>query len=78
MIVDKKVNAGDTVSPGQALLTMYDRERMQMVATVRESLAMDSRSARRSPRGSIRWGWIATPRSPRSCPRPRPRAGHSR
>lgn len=40
VIVDKKVNAGDTVSPGQALLTMYDRERMQMVATVRESLAM--------------------------------------
>jgi membrane fusion protein (multidrug efflux system) len=40
VIVDKKVNPGDTVSPGQALLTMYDRERMQMVATVRESLAM--------------------------------------
>ena len=40
VIVDKKVNSGDTVSPGQALLTMYDRERMQMVATVRESLAM--------------------------------------
>ena len=40
VIVDKKVNSGDTVSPGQALLTMYDRQRMQMVATVRESLAM--------------------------------------
>ena len=40
VIVDKKVNPGDTVSPGQTLLTMYDRERMQMVATVRESLAM--------------------------------------
>jgi RND family efflux transporter MFP subunit len=41
VIVDKKVNSGDTVSPGQALLTMYDRQQMQMVATVRESLAMN-------------------------------------
>lgn len=41
VIVDKKVNAGDTVSPGQALLTMYDRLDMQMVATVRESLALN-------------------------------------
>jgi RND family efflux transporter MFP subunit len=40
VIVDKKVNPGDMVSPGQALLSMYDRERMQMIATVRESLAM--------------------------------------
>ncbi len=40
VVVDKKVNAGDMVSPGQALLTMYDRQRMQMVATVRESLAL--------------------------------------
>ena len=40
VIVDKKVNPGDTVTPGQPLLTMYDRGRMQMVATVRESLAM--------------------------------------
>ena len=40
VVVDKRVNSGDTVSPGQALLTMYDRQRMQMVATVRETLAM--------------------------------------
>ena len=40
IVIDKKVNSGDTVSPGQTLLTMYDRTRMQMVATVRESLAM--------------------------------------
>ncbi len=40
VVVDKKVNPGDTVSPGQPLLTMYDRQQMQMVATVRESLAM--------------------------------------
>lgn len=41
VVVDKKVNAGDTVSQGQALLSMYDRQEMQMVATVRESLALN-------------------------------------
>ncbi|MDX2036993.1 MAG: efflux RND transporter periplasmic adaptor subunit [Isosphaeraceae bacterium] len=40
-VIDKKVNAGDTVTPGQMLLTMYDPSRMQMIATVRESLAME-------------------------------------
>jgi RND family efflux transporter MFP subunit len=39
-IVDKKVNAGDTVNPGQPLLTMYDPAHMQLIATVRESLAI--------------------------------------
>ncbi len=38
-IVDKRVNVGDTVSPGQPLLSMYDNTRMRMVAVVRESLA---------------------------------------
>ena len=38
MIVDKKVNAGDTVSPGQSLLKIYDPKQMQLVASVRESL----------------------------------------
>ncbi len=40
IIVDKRVNEGDTVSPGQTLVFMYDPEHMQMIATVRESLAM--------------------------------------
>jgi RND family efflux transporter MFP subunit len=39
-VIDKKVNAGDTVGPGQMLVTMYDPGHMQMVATVRESLAL--------------------------------------
>lgn len=39
IIVDKKVNEGDTLQPGQVLATMYDPGRMQMVASVRESLA---------------------------------------
>lgn len=38
-VVDKKVESGDTVAPGQVLLTIYDPAKMQMVATVRESLA---------------------------------------
>jgi RND family efflux transporter MFP subunit len=38
IIVDKKVEAGDTVGPGQVLLTLYDPTRMQLIASVRESL----------------------------------------
>jgi len=39
IVVDKRVEVGDTVSPGQILLTLYDPNRMQLVASVRESLA---------------------------------------
>jgi membrane fusion protein (multidrug efflux system) len=39
VVIDKRVEPGDTVSPGQVLLTLYDPGRMQMVASVRESLA---------------------------------------
>lgn len=38
VIVDKQVEAGDMVSPGKVLLTLYDPTRMQLVASVRESL----------------------------------------
>jgi membrane fusion protein, multidrug efflux system len=38
-VIDKKVDVGDMVSPGQLLLTLYDPKRMQLVASVRESLA---------------------------------------
>ena len=37
-VIDKKVDAGDMVTPGQVLLTLYDPTRMQLVARVRESL----------------------------------------
>lgn len=40
VVVDKKLQAGDTVVPGQTLLTLYDPEQMQLVANVRESFAM--------------------------------------
>jgi membrane fusion protein (multidrug efflux system) len=38
-VVDKRVNAGDTVTPGQVVVTLLDPKQMQMVASVRESLS---------------------------------------
>jgi len=38
MVIDKKVDVGDMVSPGQILVTLFDPKRMQLVASVRESL----------------------------------------
>ncbi len=38
VVIDKRIEAGDMVSPGQTLLTLYDATRMQLVASVRESL----------------------------------------
>jgi RND family efflux transporter MFP subunit len=40
IMIDKRVEAGDTAVPGQVLLTLYDPTRMQLVVTVRESLAV--------------------------------------
>jgi len=37
-VIDKRVEVGDTASPGQVLLTLYDPTQMQLVAHVRESL----------------------------------------
>jgi RND family efflux transporter MFP subunit len=42
-VIDKKVDVGDTVMPGQLLLTLYDPKQMQLVASVRESLTRDLR-----------------------------------
>ncbi len=39
IVIDKKVDVGDMVTPGQTLLTLFDPKRMQLVASVRESLA---------------------------------------
>ncbi len=38
VVVDKKVNAGDTVMPGQVIATLYDPTHMQLIASVRENL----------------------------------------
>ena len=40
IVVDKLIEPGDTVAPGQTLLTLYDPTQMQLVASVRESLAV--------------------------------------
>jgi RND family efflux transporter MFP subunit len=39
IVIDKKVDVGDLVTPGQVLVTLFDPTRMQLVASVRESLA---------------------------------------
>ncbi|MCY2954623.1 MAG: efflux RND transporter periplasmic adaptor subunit [Planctomycetota bacterium] len=39
IVIDKKVDVGDTVMPGQVLVTLIDPKRMQLIASVRESLA---------------------------------------
>jgi membrane fusion protein (multidrug efflux system) len=39
VVIDKRVETGDTVTPGQTLLTLFDPTRMQLIASVRESLA---------------------------------------
>jgi RND family efflux transporter MFP subunit len=38
VVIDKRVEVGDTVAPEKVLLTLYDPTRMQLVASVRESL----------------------------------------
>ena len=37
-IIDKQIDVGDMVTPGQVLVTLFDPDRMQLVASVRESL----------------------------------------
>ncbi len=49
IVVDKAVQPGDTVSPGQTLLSVYDPSQMQLVANVRESLAMKLRVGQQLP-----------------------------
>lgn len=39
IVVDKRVNTGDTISPGTVVVTLLDPTRLQLVASVRESLA---------------------------------------
>lgn len=39
IVVDKRVDVGDIVQPGQLICTIYDPEHLQLVANVREELA---------------------------------------
>jgi RND family efflux transporter MFP subunit len=43
IVIDKKVDVGDMVTPGQILTTLFDPKRMQLVASVRESLTRQLR-----------------------------------
>ena len=43
IVIDKKVVVGDTVTPGQTLVTLFNPDKMQMLASVRESLALKLR-----------------------------------
>lgn len=40
IVIEKRISVGDTATPGQVLLTLYEPNRMQLVTTVRESLAL--------------------------------------
>ncbi len=40
IVIDKKVEVGDTVIPGQPLVTLFNPSKMQMLVSVRESLAL--------------------------------------
>jgi len=40
IVIDKKVEVGDTVTPGQTLVALFNPGKMQMLASVRESLAL--------------------------------------
>ncbi len=42
-MIDKKIDAGDMATPGQVLVGIYDPTHMQLVASVRESLAYELR-----------------------------------
>jgi RND family efflux transporter MFP subunit len=39
IVIDKRVDVGDLVTPGQVLVTLFDPKQMQLIASVRESLA---------------------------------------
>ncbi len=47
IIVDKQVKPGDTAVPGQILFRLYDPTHMQLVAQVRESLALTLKPGQR-------------------------------
>jgi RND family efflux transporter MFP subunit len=59
-VIDKKANAGDTVTPGQALVALYDPTHMQLVATVRESLALRLKVGQQIPARVDTFGYECT------------------
>lgn len=49
IVIDKKIVVGDTVTPGQILVTLFNPDKMQMLASVRESLALKLRVGQKLP-----------------------------
>jgi membrane fusion protein (multidrug efflux system) len=49
IVVDKKAEVGDTVVPGQVLATVYNPGKMQLIASVRESLALRLKVGQKVP-----------------------------
>lgn len=75
LVIDKRVEAGDTVSPGQVLVKLYDQKRMQLVASARESLTQRLKVGQSLPVAIDALAWNATATSARSCRRRSPPAG---
>lgn len=48
-IIEKRAEVGDTVGPGRPILVLYDPAKMQMVASVRESLAAHLKTGQTVP-----------------------------
>ena len=71
-IIDKKVDVGDMVTPGQMLVTLFDPTRMQLVASVRESLALRLKEGQSIGVQIGNSTSSAAGRSAKSCPRPSP------
>lgn len=57
VIVDKQVKPGDTAVPGQILFRLYDPTHMQLVAQVRESLALTLKPGQRIMAGLASLGY---------------------
>ncbi|MFO0939372.1 MAG: efflux RND transporter periplasmic adaptor subunit [Pirellulales bacterium] len=57
IIVDKQVKPGDTAVPGQVLFSLYDPTHMQLVAQVRESLALTLKPGQRIMAGLASLGY---------------------
>lgn len=49
IVIDKKVEVGDTVTPGQTLVALFNPGKMQMLASVRESLALKLKVGQKVP-----------------------------
>jgi RND family efflux transporter MFP subunit len=57
VVIDKQIKAGDTALPGQVLFRIYDPTHMQLVAQVRESLALSLKPGQQITAGMASMGY---------------------